>query len=64
MEAIVIFVVLIVIGLVVGRENERKHFRELAANEDSLRDIAASQRARRRRRRARSAAARSSWARS
>ena len=42
MEAIVIFVVLIVVGLVVGRENERRHLRELAANEDSLRDIAAS----------------------
>lgn len=40
METIVIFVVLIVIGLVVGRENERRHFRELAANEASLRDIA------------------------
>ncbi len=42
MEAIVVFVVLVVVGLVVGRENERKHFRELAASEDSLRDIAAS----------------------
>ena len=42
METIVVFVVLIVIGLIVGRQNERKHFRELAANEDSLRDIAAS----------------------
>jgi uncharacterized protein YbjQ (UPF0145 family) len=41
MEAIIIFAVLIVVGLVVGRQNERRHFRELAANEDSLRDIAA-----------------------
>jgi uncharacterized protein YbjQ (UPF0145 family) len=39
MEAIVIFAVLIVVGLVAGRENERRHLRELAANEDSLRDI-------------------------
>jgi len=39
METIVIFVVLIVIGLVVGRENERRHYAELAANEHSLRDI-------------------------
>jgi uncharacterized protein YbjQ (UPF0145 family) len=41
MEAILIFIVLLVVGLVAGRENERKHLRELAANEDSLRDIAA-----------------------
>ena len=41
MEAIIIFAVLIIVGFVVGRENERKHFRELAANEDSLREIAA-----------------------
>jgi uncharacterized protein YbjQ (UPF0145 family) len=41
MEAILIFIVLLVIGLVAGRENERRHLRELAVNEDSLRDIAA-----------------------
>lgn len=39
MEVVVVFVVLFVIGLIAGRANERRHFRELAANEDSLRDI-------------------------
>jgi len=34
-----VFVVLLAIGLFAGRANERKHFRELAANEQSLRDI-------------------------
>jgi uncharacterized protein YbjQ (UPF0145 family) len=33
------FVVLLMIGLFAGRANERRHFRELTANEASLRDI-------------------------
>jgi uncharacterized protein YbjQ (UPF0145 family) len=37
-----IFVVLLAVGLFAGRANERKHFRELAANEERLRDIATS----------------------
>jgi uncharacterized protein YbjQ (UPF0145 family) len=36
------FVVLLAIGLFVGRANERKHFRELAADEQALNDIAVS----------------------
>jgi len=36
------FVVLLAIGLFVGRANERRHFRELAADEAALRDIAVS----------------------
>lgn len=42
MEALLqigIFVVLLAIGFVAGRANERRHFRELAALEASLRDI-------------------------
>ena len=45
MEGIVqigFFVVLVAIGLFVGRANERKHFRELAADEEALNDIAVS----------------------
>lgn len=42
MEAILIFAVLLVVGWVVGRANERRHFRELAALEATLRDIAVS----------------------
>jgi uncharacterized protein YbjQ (UPF0145 family) len=42
MEALLPFVVLIVIGLIAGRANESRHFRELAASEDSLRDIVTS----------------------
>ena len=34
-----IFVVLLAVGLFFGRANERRHFRELAAVEESLRDI-------------------------
>jgi uncharacterized protein YbjQ (UPF0145 family) len=34
-----VFVVLLAIGLVFGRANEQRHFRELAALEESLRDI-------------------------
>ena len=37
-----LFVILLAIGLFAGRANERKHFRELAENEESLRDIAIS----------------------
>ena len=33
------FVILLAIGLFAGRANERKHFRELAENEERLRDI-------------------------
>ena len=42
MEGIVqigFFVVLLAIGLFAGRANERRHFRELAENEETLRDI-------------------------
>jgi uncharacterized protein YbjQ (UPF0145 family) len=42
MEALLPFVVLIVIGLIAGRASESRHFRELAASEDSLRDIVTS----------------------
>jgi uncharacterized protein YbjQ (UPF0145 family) len=44
MEAFAVlgFVVLLLVGLFVGRENERRHFRELAALETTLRDIAVS----------------------
>ena len=34
-----VFVILLAIGLFAGRANERKHFRELAENEERLRDI-------------------------
>ena len=37
-----VFLVLLAIGLFAGRANERKHFRELAENEERLRDIAVS----------------------
>ena len=37
-----IFVVLLLIGLFFGRANEQRHFRELAAIEDALRDIVVS----------------------
>jgi len=37
-----IFVVLLAVGLFAGRANERKHFRELAEDEERLRDIATS----------------------
>jgi uncharacterized protein YbjQ (UPF0145 family) len=40
--ALAAFVVLLMIGLFAGRANERKHFRELAENEERLRDIATS----------------------
>ena len=33
------FIVLLMIGLLFGRANERKHFRELAELEETLRDI-------------------------
>lgn len=42
MEAILqigVFVVLLAVGLFVGRANERRHFRELVALEATLRDI-------------------------
>ena len=45
MEGIIqigIFVVLLAVGLFAGRANERKHFRELAEDEERLRDIATS----------------------
>src|SRR5688572_19815777 len=44
MEAfgIVGFIVLLLVGLFVGRENERRHYRELAALEATLRDITVS----------------------
>jgi len=45
MEAVIqigVFVVLLAIGLFAGRANERRHFRELAAHERSLRDIVTS----------------------
>lgn len=42
MEALLPFVLLIVIGFVVGRANERRHYRELAALEATLRDITVS----------------------
>jgi uncharacterized protein YbjQ (UPF0145 family) len=37
-----VFVVLLMIGLFFGRASERRHFRELAAIEDTLRDISVS----------------------
>jgi uncharacterized protein YbjQ (UPF0145 family) len=40
--AILAFAVLLLVGLFVGGQNERKHFRELDAIEATLRDIAAS----------------------
>jgi uncharacterized protein YbjQ (UPF0145 family) len=40
MEALVVFAILIAIGLFAGRANERSHFRELAAAEEALQDIA------------------------
>jgi uncharacterized protein YbjQ (UPF0145 family) len=40
--AVLTFVVLLLVGLFVGRENERRHFRELIALEATLRDIAVS----------------------
>src|SRR5262245_45873061 len=36
---IVVFLVLLAIGVLVGRANERKHYRELEEAEDDLRDI-------------------------
>ena len=39
---LVIFVVLLAIGVFAGRANERKHYRELAAAEEALRDIGVS----------------------
>ncbi len=39
MEALIPLLALIVIGFVVGRANERRHYRELAALEAALRDI-------------------------
>ena len=42
MDAVIqvgVFVVLLAIGWFAGRANERRHFRELAASEASLRDI-------------------------
>jgi len=36
------FVVLLAIGLFAGRANEQRHFRQLAADEEDLRDIAVS----------------------
>jgi uncharacterized protein YbjQ (UPF0145 family) len=36
------FVLLLAIGLIAGRANERRHFRELAADEKKLADIAVS----------------------
>ena len=58
------FVVLLAIGLFVGRANERKHFRELAGSRRELARHRRVQRTRPRRSEARSAAARSSSARS
>ena len=42
MEALIPFVLLIVIGFVMGRSNEQRHYRELAALEATLGDIAVS----------------------
>lgn len=42
MEALIPFALLVVIGFVVGRANEQRHYRELAALEATLRDIAVS----------------------
>jgi uncharacterized protein YbjQ (UPF0145 family) len=42
MEALLSFVLLILIGFVIGRANEQRHYRELAALEATLRDIAIS----------------------
>lgn len=42
MEVLLPFVLLIVIGFVVGRAYERRHYRELEALEAALRDIAVS----------------------
>ena len=39
MIQIVVFLVLLAIGVFAGRANERKHYRELQAAEDDLRDI-------------------------
>src|SRR6185503_14548799 len=39
---LVVFLVLLAIGVFAGRANERRHYRELAAAEDDLRDIVAS----------------------
>jgi uncharacterized protein YbjQ (UPF0145 family) len=39
---LVVFVVLLAIGVLAGRANERKHYRELAAAEDDLHDIVVS----------------------
>jgi len=39
---IALFLVLLAIGVFAGRANERRHYRELAAAEDDLRDIVAS----------------------
>jgi uncharacterized protein YbjQ (UPF0145 family) len=41
-EVLVLFAVLVAVGLFAGRANERRHLQELAANEDSVRDIATS----------------------
>ncbi|HET7924087.1 MAG TPA: heavy metal-binding domain-containing protein [Rhodanobacteraceae bacterium] len=39
---ITLFLVLLAIGVIAGRANERKHYRELAEAEEDLRDIAVS----------------------
>ena len=39
---LVVFLVLLAIGVLAGRANERKHYRELAEAEEALRDIAVS----------------------
>jgi uncharacterized protein YbjQ (UPF0145 family) len=39
---LVVFVVLLAIGVLAGRANERKHYRELAEAEEGLRDIVVS----------------------
>lgn len=41
---IAVFVVLLAIGVIAGRANERKHYRELAAAEKALRNIVVSNR--------------------
>jgi uncharacterized protein YbjQ (UPF0145 family) len=42
MVELAVFIVLLMIGLFFGRASERRHFRELAAIEDALRDIVVS----------------------
>ena len=39
---LVVFLVLLAIGVLAGRANEKRHYRELAEAEDDLRDIVAS----------------------